>query len=120
MNQDSLISEGIPPPYPTPTWALGTGVGLIGLGSSLLSQTFPPGLRRGGVDGRLTPQLSHAAAWQGGCAAPSREIRGDSRMSVGSRGVCGACLGGLGFSSLPEPGNRGRVGGHLVRVLKAV
>lgn len=41
-------------------------------------------------------------------------------MSVGSRGVCGACLGGLGFSSLPEPGNRGRVGGHLVRVLKAV
>jgi hypothetical protein len=37
------------------------------------------------VDGRLTPQLSHAAAWQGGWAAPSREIRGDSRMSVGSR-----------------------------------
>lgn len=41
------------------------------------------------VDGRLTPQLSHAAAWQGGCAAPSREISGDSRMSVGSRRVWG-------------------------------
>lgn len=36
-----------PPPAPTPTWALGTGAGLIGLGSSLLSQTFPPGLGRG-------------------------------------------------------------------------
>lgn len=83
-SNDLKVSLSFPPPprsYPHLGSGHRGGTNWPGLLTS--EPNFPSWPGEGG--GRLTPQLSHAAAWQGGCAAPSREIRGDSRMSVGSR-----------------------------------
>lgn len=119
MNQDPLILEGSPK-FPTPPYPhLGSGAGLIGLSSSLFEPNFPSWPREGAgvVVVRLTPQLSHAACLAGRLCCSLQRDKRRLKNVCGEQAGCGACSGGPGFSSLSEPGDKGRVDRHLIRVL---